>query len=105
MINPAAILAAPFAAASLALPATPPVTAADLWREGVDLSPAELSSLLEDCTGHTVEDTTDEEGDQIFYVRTPGGERLEDGYPFVDIETVEDLVGWRIDEALALLDS
>ena len=76
-----------------------------LWREGANLTPAELSSLLEDCTGYTVEDTTDEEGDQIFYVRTHGGERLEDGYPFVDIETVEDLVGWRIDEALASADS
>jgi len=76
-----------------------------LWREGAYLTPAELSSLLEDCTGHTVEDTTDEWGDQIFYVRTPCGERLEDGYPFEDLETVGDLVGWRIDEALASDDS
>jgi len=76
-----------------------------LWREGAYLTPAELSSLLEDCTGHTLEDTTDEDGEQIFYVRTPGGERLEDGYPFEDLETVGDLVGWRIDEALASLDS
>jgi len=76
-----------------------------LWREGAYLTPAELSSLLEDCTGHTVEDTTDEEGDQIFYVLTPGGERLDNGYPFPDLETVGDFVGWRIDEALASLDS
>jgi len=71
-----------------------------LWREGAYLTPAELSSLLEDCTGHTLEDTTDEDGEQIFYVRTPGGERMDDGYPFEDLETVGDLVGWRIDEAL-----
>lgn len=76
-----------------------------LWREGAYLTPAELSGLLESCTGYTVEDTTDEDGDQIFYVRTPGGERLEDGYPFEDLETVGDLVGWRIDEALDSLDS
>jgi len=76
-----------------------------LWREGAYLTPAELSGLLESCTGYTVEDTTDEDGDQIFYVRTPGGERLEDGYPFEDLETVGDLVGWRIDEALGSAES
>lgn len=76
-----------------------------LWREGAYLTPSELSGLLETCTGYTVEDTTDEEGEQIFYVRTPGGERLDENDPFVDIETVEDLVGWRIDEALDSLDS
>ena len=76
-----------------------------LWREGAYLTPAELSSLLENCTGYTLEDTTDEEGDQIFYVLTPGGERMDDGYPFEDLETVGDLVGWRIDEALGALDS
>jgi hypothetical protein len=30
---------------------------------------------------------------------------MDDGYPFEDLETVGDYVGWRIDEALDSLDS
>ena len=77
-------------------------TPEDLWRAGQSLTADELSSLLEDCTGHTVESTNDDEGKPIFFLRSPGGERLEPDYPFEDLETVEDLVGWRIDEALAV---
>ena len=75
-----------------------------LWREGAYLTPAELSSLLETCTSYSLE-TTQEDGETCYYLRTPGGERMDDGYPFEDLETVGDFVGWRIDEALALLDS
>ena len=72
-----------------------------LWREGADLTAAELSGLLEDCTGHTVESTTDDDGDPAFYVVDPCGNRLDDGYPFPCLDSLCDLVGWRIDEALA----
>ena len=72
-----------------------------LWREGADLTCGELSGLLEDCTGYTVDADTDPDGDPVFYVVDPSGERLEPDYPYYDLETVEDQVGWRIDEALA----
>lgn len=81
----------------------PPVrmAPADLWTAGVDLTASELSGLLEDCTGYSVESTTDADGDPAFYVIEPSGERLEDGYPFPCLDSLIDLVGWRIDEALA----
>jgi hypothetical protein len=72
-----------------------------LWREGADLTCNELSGLLQECTGYAVESTTDEDGESAFYVIDLGGERMDDGFPFPDLESVEDLVGWRIDEALA----
>lgn len=71
-----------------------------LWREGAHLTAAELSSLLEDCTGHTVESITDEDGEPAFYVIDPAGDRLDDGFPFPCLDSLCDLVGWRIDEAL-----
>ena len=72
-----------------------------LWREGAELTCAELSGLLQECTGYAVEETTDDDG-PAFYVLDLAGDRIDDGYPFPDLETVEDFVGWRIDEALAL---
>ena len=72
-----------------------------LWREGAKLDCDELSSLLQDCTGYAVESITDENGDSAFYVVDLLGERLDDGYPFPDLGSVKNLVGWRIDEALA----
>ena len=75
-----------------------------LWREGAYLTPAELSGLLERCTSWTLE-TTEEDEETCYYLRTPGGERLDDGFPFFDLESVGDFVGWRIDEALGALDS
>lgn len=72
-----------------------------LWREGAELTCSELSGLLQECTGYAVESTTDEDGDPAFYVIDLSGDRIDDGYPFRDLESVEDLVGWRIDEALA----
>lgn len=72
-----------------------------LWREGADLTCDELSGLLQECTGYAVESTTDEDEESAFYVIDLCGERMDDGFPFPDLESVEDLVGWRIDEALA----
>ena len=101
MINPAALIAAPLAAATVALPPARALDPADLWTAGVDLTPDELSSLLEDCTGYTVDADTDADGLPAFYIVDPSGDRLEPDYPYPDLETVEDVVGWRIDEALA----
>lgn len=72
-----------------------------LWREGAKLDCDELSSLLQDCTGYAVESTTDEYEDPAYYVIDLLGERLNDGYPYPDLSDVKDLVGERIDEALA----
>ena len=74
---------------------------ADLWTAGVDLTADELSALLEECTFYTIESTTDADGDPAFYVVDPCGDRLDDGYPFPCLDSLIDLVGWRIDEALA----
>ena len=74
---------------------------ADLWTAGVDLTADELSALLEECTFYTVESTTDADGDPAFYLIDPCGERMDDGYPFPCLDSLIDLVGWRIDEALA----
>ena len=101
MINPAALIAAPLAAAAATLPHARPIEPADLWTAGVDLTPAELSSLLEDCTGYRVDAATDEDGLPAFYVVDPSGDRLEPDYPFEDLADLADHVGWRIDEALA----
>ena len=102
MIHPALALASPLIAATFTLP--PDIRRpdpADLWTAGVDLTAAELSSLLEDCTGYSVDADTDADGDPAFYIVDPSGERLEPDYPYPDLETVADVVGWRIDEALA----
>lgn len=71
-----------------------------LWREGAELTCDELSGLLQECTGYAVEQDLKSE-DPAFYVLDLCGDRIDDGYPFPDLETVEDFVGWRIDEALA----
>jgi len=107
MINPSAIMAAPFAAASLALPATSPVTAADLWREGVHLEWWELSDLLQECTGWAIKpghcpDDPDEVGHWLI---DPSGDPEGEIWPGPDTDDLENYVGCRMDEALALLDS
>ena len=101
MLNLSSLIAAPFAAFSFALPVR--LKPAELWRDGQYLTPSEFSGLIEECTFYTLEATT-EDGDRVFYIRCPGGERLDDGYPFEDLETVADFVGWRIDEALSAAD-
>ena len=98
MLNLSSLIAAPFAAFSFALPVRPEPAA--LWRAGDWMTCAEFSGLIEECTFYTLEATT-EDGDPVFYLRCPCGERLDDGYPFEDLETVADFVGWRIDEALS----
>ena len=111
MITPAALIAAPLAAASITLPPARPIdpadlwtagvdlTAAELWTAGADLTAAELSSLLDDCTGWTVDADTAADGDPAFYLVDPSGDRDPD--PFEDLADLADHVGWRIDEALA----
>ena len=100
-MNLSNLIAAPLAAAAVTLPPARALDPADLWTTGVDLTAAELSALLEDCTGYTVDADTDADGDPAFYIVDPSGERLEPDYPYPDLETVADVVGWRIDEALA----
>ena len=99
MINPAALIAAPLIASTFALPPVAFIDPADLWTAGADLTAAELSSLLEDCTGWTVDADTDADGDPAFYLVDPHGDRDPD--PFEDLADLADHVGWRIDEALA----
>jgi hypothetical protein len=100
-MNPAALIAAPLIASTFTLPPVAYIDPAELWAAGVDLTPDELSSLLEDCTGYTVDADTDADGLPAFYVVDPSGERLEPDYPFEDLADLADHVGWRIDEALA----
>ena len=100
-MNPAALIAAPLAAATITLPPARALDPAELWAAGVDLTAAELSGLLEDCTGYRVDADTDADGDPAFYIVDPSGERLEPDYPFEDLADLADHVGWRIDEALA----
>ena len=94
MINPLALIAAPLAACTFTLPQIHP---ADLWAMDADLTAAELSSLLEECTWHTLEETT-EDGEAVFYLRTPTGER--DGLPWHDLADARFDLAPMIDEAL-----
>ena len=98
-MNPAALIAAPFAAASLTLPPVAYIDPAELWAAGVDLTAAELSGLLEDCTGYRVDADTDADGLPVFYLVHPAGDRDPD--PWDDLADLAADVGWRIDEALA----
>jgi|TARA_Y100000033_G_scaffold48374_1_gene55161 hypothetical protein len=100
-VNLLNLIAAPLIASTFTLPPARALDPAELWTAGVDLTAAELSSLLEDCTGYRVDADTDADGDPAFYIVDPSGERLEPDYPYPDLETVADVVGWRIDEALA----
>lgn len=100
MINPLSLIAAPSAAAAFTLPPSRPIDTADLWAAGVDLTTAELSGLLEDCTAYTVAEDIDADGLPAFFIVDPCGDRMEPDYPFPDLAAVEDAVGWRIDEAL-----
>jgi len=102
MIHPALALASPLIAATFTLsPDFRRPDPADLWTAGVDLTAAELSALLEDCTGYRVDADADADGLPAFYVVDPYGDRMEPDYPFEDLADLADHVGWRIDEALA----
>ena len=100
-MNPLNLIAAPLIASTFTLPPVAFIDPAELWTAGVDLTPAELSSLLEDCTGYSIDADTDADGMPAFYIVDPSGDRLEPDYPYPDLAAVEDVVGWRIDEALA----
>ena len=99
MINPLALIAAPLAAASLTLPPARPIDPADLWTAGVELTPDELSGLLEDCTGWTVEGRSCGADGFFYFLVDSFGDR--DPWGFDDLADLADHVGWRIDEALA----
>ena len=99
MINPLALIAAPLAAATVTLPPARALDPADLWTAGVELTPDELSSLLEDCTGWTVEGRSCGADGFFYFLVDPCGDR--DPWGFDDLADLADHVGWRIDEALA----
>lgn len=71
-----------------------------LWRAGADLTAAELSALLDECTGWTVERVR-HEGEPAYYLVDPCGDREADGFPWHDLADVASHVADRIDEALA----
>lgn len=74
---------------------------ADLWKADPDsLKPCELSSLLEECTGWTLEAVTDEDGPG-FYLRDPYGDRDGDGCPWRDLADIVGYVASEIDDAIA----
>ena len=98
MINLFTILAAPLAAATFTLPPSRPIDPADLWTAGVDLTTAELSSLLEDCTGWTVEGRSCGAEGFFFFLVSSGGDTDPDGWS--ELSDLAADVGWRIDEAL-----
>lgn len=98
MINPLALIAAPMAAAAFTLPPSRPIETADLWAAGVDLTTAELSGLLEDCTGWTVEGRSCGAEGFFFFLVSPGGDTDPDGWS--DLSDLAADVGWRIDESL-----
>ena len=98
-MNPAALIAAPLIASTFALPPVAYIDPAELWTAGVDLTAAELSGLLEDCTGYSIDADTDADGLPVFYLVHPAGDRDPD--PWDDLADLAADVGWRIDEALA----
>ena len=99
MINPAALIAAPLIASTFPLPPARPIDPADLWTAGVELTPDELSGLLEDCTGWTIEGRSCGADGFFYFLVDPCGDR--DPWGFDDLADLADHVGWRIDEALA----
>ena len=98
-MNPAALIAAPLIASTFTLPPVAFIDPAELWAAGVDLTAAELSGLLEDCTGYSIDADTDADGLPVFYLVHPAGDRDPD--PWDDLADLAADVGWRIDEALA----
>ena len=93
-MNPFTMLAAPLAACSFVSPQIQP---ADLWAMDADLTVDELSSLLEECTWHTLEQAT-EDGEPVYYLRTPTGER--DGLPWHDLADARFDLAPMIDQSL-----
>ena len=104
MLNPSALIAAPFAAASFALPVRPEPAA--LWRAGEWMTCAEFSELLCDCTGWTVKPGIDpEDSDGVgHWLIDPAGDRFGDIWPGPDLDDLQMFVQPAIDEALSAAD-
>lgn len=71
-----------------------------LWRAGADLTAAELSALLDEATGWTVERVR-HDGEPAYYLVDPCGDRDGDGFPWFDLADVASHVADAIDEALS----
>lgn len=71
-----------------------------LWRAGADLTAAELSALLDEATGWTVERVR-HEGEPAYYLVDPCGDREADGFPWLELSDVASHVADAIDEALS----
>lgn len=100
MNHPALAIASPLIAASFALPPDfRRPDPADLWTAGVELSPDELSGLLEDCTGWTIEGRSCGADGFFYFLVDPCGDPDPEGWS--DLSELAADVGWRIDEALA----
>lgn len=78
-------------------PARP--SAESLWLAGEPLTAAELSSLLEECTGWSIEVANFGADGVAFFLIDPYGDRDGDGWGCLDDLAAE--VAFRIDEALA----
>ena len=104
MPNPSALIAAPFAAFSFALPVRPEPAA--LWRAGDFMTCAEFSELLCDCTGWTVRPGIDpEDPDGVgHWLIDPAGDRFGDIWPGPDLDDLQLFVQPGIDEALSAAD-
>ena len=99
MIHPALALASPLIAATFTLPPARPIDPADLWTAGVELTPDELSGLLEDCTGWTIEGRSCGADGFFYFLVDPCGDPDPEGWS--DLSDLAAEVGFRIDEALA----
>ncbi len=98
MINPFALITAPLAAATITLPPSREIEPADLWTAGVDLTTAELSSLLEDCTGWTVKGRSCGAEGFFYFLVDPCGDPDPEGWS--DLSDLAADVGWLIDKEL-----
>lgn len=80
---------------------TPRPHPADLWTADPDsLTPSELSSLLEETTGWTLEAINDDDGPG-YYMCDPYGDREGDGCPWRDLADVVAFVAPEIDLSLS----
>ena len=75
---------------------------ADLWTvDPFSLSRAELSTLLEETTGWTIQADTDEDGERCFYMHDPYGDRDTPDFPWYEFRDVVQFVALEIDLALS----
>ena len=75
---------------------------ADLWTvDPFSLSRAELSTLLEETTGWTIQADTDDEGEVCFFMHDPYGDREGAEFPWHELADVVQFVAPEIDLALS----